>query len=47
MIDFDNTEIAFRDKNNYALKKARWLFSLVGSDVLVKTGSVLLHGLSG
>ena len=44
MIDFDNTEIAFRDKNNYALKKARWLFSLVGSDVLVKTGSVLLHG---
>ncbi len=44
MIDFDNTEIAFRDKKNYDLKKARWLFSLVGSDVLVKTGSVLLQG---
>lgn len=44
MIDFDNTEIAFRDKTNYDLKKARWLFSFVGSNLLVRTGSVLLQG---
>ncbi len=43
MIDFDNTEIAFRDKKNFDLKKARWLFTLVGSNALVKTGSALLN----
>ncbi len=42
MMNFDNTEIAFHDKNNRKLRKAYWLFRLVGSPGLVKTGSMLL-----
>lgn len=42
MMNFDNTEVAFRDKSTKKLKKACWLFRLVGNPVLVKTGSVLL-----
>lgn len=37
---FENTEIAFRYKNDQELKKAFWLFRMVGSPVLVKAGKV-------
>ncbi len=43
MIDFDNTEIAFRHRDAKNLKKAYWLFRLVASPWLVKMGSFLLH----
>ena len=36
---FDNTEIAFADKSNAELRRAYWLFSMVGSPALVKLGS--------
>ncbi len=41
-MNFDNTEIAFRDKNKKKLRKAYWLFRIVGSPFLVRMGSVLL-----
>lgn len=43
MIDFDNTEIAFRHRDAKNLKKAYWLFRLVASPWLAKMGSLLLH----
>ncbi len=42
MVSFENTEIAFRDKSGNKLRKAYWLFRMVGSPLLVKTGSGLL-----
>ncbi|HBS88914.1 MAG: proline dehydrogenase [Bacteroidetes bacterium GWF2_38_335] len=41
MISFENTEIAFRIRTDYALKRARILFQLVSSNFLVKTGKEL------
>ena len=38
MISFDNTEVAFKHKTNSQLKKAYWLFKMVGSPWLVKFG---------
>ncbi len=38
MISFENTETAFRHKSNASLRKAYWLFKLVGSPLLVKLG---------
>jgi len=38
MISFENTEIAFKSKSNGALRKAYWLFKLVGNPLLVKFG---------
>jgi proline dehydrogenase len=38
MISFDNTEVAFKHKTNSQLKKAYWLFKMVGSPWLVKLG---------
>lgn len=38
MISFDNTEVAFRGKSNADLKRAYWLFKMVGSPGLVKFG---------
>lgn len=38
MISFDNTEVAFHGKSNSDLKRAYWLFKLVGSPALVKFG---------
>ncbi|MEO0404583.1 MAG: proline dehydrogenase family protein [Bacteroidota bacterium] len=38
--DFNNTEVAFQSKNNRALRKAYWLFRLVGSPLLVKVGKI-------
>ncbi|WP_129717484.1 proline dehydrogenase family protein [Pedobacter sp. SYP-B3415] len=36
--DFNNTEIAFQSKNNTELKKAYWLFRMIGSNFLTKIG---------
>ena len=38
MIFFDNTEVAFRGKSNADLKRAYWLFKVVGSPAMVKFG---------
>ena len=38
---FDNTEIAFSGKTNAELKRAYWLFKLIGNPSLVVTGKVL------
>lgn len=40
-ISFDNTENAFAYKSNDALKKAHWLFRLMGKSWLVKLGTQL------
>jgi proline dehydrogenase len=40
---FDNTEIAFGGKSNTELKRAFWLFKLIGNPRLVKLGKVLTH----
>jgi proline dehydrogenase len=37
--EFDNTEIAFRYRNNFELRKAKFLFSLMGSPVFTKIGA--------
>mgnify|MGYP001030498231 CR=1 FL=1 len=39
MVDFENTEIAFHQKNKNQLKKAYWLFRMLASPALVKVGS--------
>ncbi|KQS35763.1 proline dehydrogenase family protein [Pedobacter sp. Leaf194] len=36
--NFDNTEVAFRQKTNAELKKAFWLFKMIGSNFLTKVG---------
>ncbi|WP_316798222.1 proline dehydrogenase family protein [Pedobacter frigidisoli] len=36
--NFDNTEVAFRQKSNAELKKAYWLFKMIGSNFLTKVG---------
>ena len=41
VISFDNTEFAFEYKPNKPLKKARFLFSLMGKPWLVKIGTRL------
>ncbi|MGL5684061.1 MAG: proline dehydrogenase family protein [Marinifilaceae bacterium] len=41
MIDFSNTEIAFRSKSDRELKLARFLFSVMKKPALVKTGKIL------
>ncbi|MCH2225098.1 MAG: proline dehydrogenase family protein [Crocinitomicaceae bacterium] len=38
MISFDNTEIAFKSKSNKDLKRAYWLFKIVGNRSFVKFG---------
>lgn len=40
---FANTKVAFRDKDDNSLRKAYWLFRLVGNPLLVKIGSMLLN----
>ncbi len=42
MFSFDNTKIAFSDKTTKQLKKAYWMFWMVKSPWIVKTGSWLL-----
>ena len=41
VISFDNTEFAFEYKSDKQLKKARFLFSLMGKPLLVKIGTML------
>ncbi|WP_316829948.1 proline dehydrogenase family protein [Pedobacter aquatilis] len=36
--NFDNTEVAFRQKTNAELKKGYWLFKMIGSNFLTKVG---------
>jgi len=36
--NFDNTEVAFRQKSNAELKKAYWLFKMIGSNFLTQVG---------
>lgn len=43
MINFDNTEVAFAYRSNAELKKAYWLFSMIASPKLVKTGKVMIN----
>lgn len=38
MVSFENTEIAFKSKSNSDLKRAYWLFKMVGNPSLVKFG---------
>lgn len=42
-MNFDNTEIAFSDKSDNDLRRAHWLFTLVGNPSLVKLGSGALN----
>ncbi len=42
IISFDNTEYAFAYKSNAALKKARFLFSVMGNRVLLHLGLLLM-----
>ena len=42
MIHFDDTSIAFKSKTNRSLKKAYWLFKLIGFPVLVKIGKPVM-----
>ena len=37
-LNFDDTEIAFRNKSNAALNAAYWLFKLISSNFLTKVG---------
>jgi len=38
MISFDNTEIAFKSKTDSSLKRAYWLFKIIGNPSMVKFG---------
>ncbi|MFM7727013.1 MAG: proline dehydrogenase family protein [Flavobacteriales bacterium] len=40
---FDNTEIAFGGKSNAELKRAYWLFRLIGNPALVTAGKFMTH----
>lgn len=42
-LSFDNTEIAFRGKSDNDLKRAYWLFKLLGSRLLVNIGAPVTH----
>lgn len=42
MLDFNNTETAFVTKNNRQLLKAWWLFKIVASPFMVKTGKLFI-----
>lgn len=43
MINIENTEIAFAYRSNNELKKAYWLFSMIASPKLVKTGKFFIN----
>lgn len=38
-LNFDNTEIAFRNKSNSDLERAYWLFKMIASSSLIKIGT--------
>lgn len=41
--NFDNTEVAFRQKTNAELKKAFWLFKMIGNNFLTKVGPAITN----
>jgi len=41
--NFDNTEIAFRQKTNAELKQAYWLFKIISSNFLTKVGPLVTN----
>ncbi len=43
MLSFNNTEIAFRHKSDKELKRAKFLFSVIGNPTLVKVGKGLTN----
>ncbi len=43
MLDFSNTEIAFQYKSTGDLKRAYWLFKIIGYNWLIKIGPTLLN----
>ncbi|MCE2743609.1 MAG: proline dehydrogenase family protein [Fluviicola sp.] len=43
MISFDNTEIAFKSKSDKDLRKAYWLFKIVGNPSMVKMGKTMTN----
>jgi len=43
MISFDNTEIAFKSKSDKDLRKAYWLFKIVGNPSMVKMGKAMTN----
>jgi len=43
MVSFDNTEIAFESKSNRELKKAHFLFSVLGKRWMVNAGKILTN----
>ncbi|MBM3454617.1 MAG: proline dehydrogenase [Bacteroidetes bacterium] len=43
MVSFDNTEIAFRSKSNKDLRRAYWLFKIIGSPTIVKIGKAVTN----
>ena len=42
MINIENTEIAFKSKSNFQLKKAKWLFKIIEYPLIVKFSELLL-----
>jgi len=42
-LDFNNTEIAFRNKSDKDLEKAYWLFKMVASNTLIKIGTPMTN----
>lgn len=42
-LDFNNTEIAFRNKSDKDLEKAYWLFKMVASNALIKIGTPITN----
>ena len=42
-MDLSNTKVAFADKSDADLKRAHWLFSLIGNPILVKAGSLITN----
>ena len=42
MLHFDNTKIAFKIKSNTDLKRAYWLFRIIGSPFIVKVGKIFM-----
>ena len=42
-LDFDNTEIAFRNKSDNDLEKAYWLFKMVSNNTLIKVGTPITN----
>src|SRR5690606_32628388 len=42
-LDFNNTEIAFKNKSDKDLNKAYWLFKMVASNTLIKIGTPITN----